>query len=211
MAATPLALLSDRQQADVLAALAAIETADTPVPAIGFRALIDPALRATVQDCLNRAGRTLIDAGDGYLSGYDDRIGARLAADGLGVLSRQDAAVLTLVLLHSVAIPRARGDLGSKDWRDGQPVTKEQLAKSRLPKKVINASVQRLRDAGILRYAGRRWLAPGPQFDRLTPAASDAIWEGLILAAAPHGMEAETIRRRRERRAHDLGITGVTA
>src|SRR3954454_18749806 len=90
------------RQADVLAALAAIETADVPVNPAGFRALADPTLRATLSRCLNEQGRILLKVGDRWLSGYDDDVAARLVIEGIGVLTPDDRAVLALVLLHTV-------------------------------------------------------------------------------------------------------------
>jgi hypothetical protein len=193
----PLAALSPTRQADVLAALAAVETADEPVAATGFRALLDPGLRATLARCLAETGRVLLPVGGGYLSGYDDTIAARLAADGLGVLGAEDRAVLTLVLLRCVAIPRARGRIDGTSWTDAEPTTKAELAKSKLPRTTIDAAVRRLRDAGLLAYGAKRMILPGPQFARLTPRTSAALWENLILVAAPHGVMADVIRRRR--------------
>lgn len=193
----PLAELSPARQADVLAAMAAVETADAPVPATAFRALQEPSLTATLRRCLAEAGRVLLPVGGGYLSGYDDRIGARLAAEGLGVLPRDDRAVLTLMLLHCVAIPRAKGRLSSTSWTEAEPTTKDTLARSQVSRAAIDGAVRRLRDAGLLRYGQRKTILPGPQFARLTPAVSDALWENLILVTQPHGVMADIIRRRR--------------
>lgn len=185
------------RQVDVLTALAAVETADQPVVPDGFRGLLDPALRATLERCLAEQGRVLLRIGDGYLSGYDDKIGDRLAAEGIGVLRPDDRAVLTLVLLHSVAVPRAAGRVAGQSWTDGEPTTKQQLVKSKVPENKVRAAVQRLRDAGILRYGARRSILPGPQLARLTPRASATLWENLILLAQPHGVMGDVIRRRR--------------
>lgn len=193
----PLADLTPARQADVLSALAAVETADQPVRPATFRALLDPSLRAALQRCLAEQGRVLLQVGQGYLSGYDDTVGARLANDGDGVLRPDDRAVLALVLLHSVAIPRAAGRIRGTDWTDAEPVTRQQLLRSQMPDTKVRASVQRLRDAGILRYGALRSILPGPQFHRLTPAASAALWENLILLAQPHGVMSDVIRRRR--------------
>lgn len=211
MIGLPLAELPPARQADVLTALAAVETADRAVAPTGFRALLDPALRATLERCLAEQGRVLLRVEEGFLSGYDDRIGARLAVEGVGVLRPDDRAVLTLVLLHGVAIPRALGRLRSPAWSNAEPVTKVQLNRSQVPDSRISASVQRLRDAGILRYGAKHRILPGPQFARLTPAVSAALWENLILLAQPHGVMAEVIRRRRAIRLHHLQTTAVAA
>src|SRR4051812_47964767 len=88
--------LSAALRADALAAFAAVETAETPVPASASPALRAPALRHAVERMLAASGRTLVELDGGWLSGYDDRIADRLVADGLGALPPQDRAVLAL-------------------------------------------------------------------------------------------------------------------
>lgn len=194
------AALSDlppARQADVLAALAAVETAERPVQAAGFRGLLDPSLRATLERCLAEQGRVLLKVGEGFTSGYDDLVARRLASEGIGVLPPDDRAVLALVLLHCVAIPRAAGRLRSSSWLDAEPTTKQQLVMSKLPENKVRAAVQRLRNAGILRYGARRSILPGPQLARMTSQSSADLWENLILLAQPHGVMGDAIRRRR--------------
>jgi hypothetical protein len=199
--ATLLRDLPAARQADVLAALAAVETADTPVPRTAFQALADGALRATLEDLLAQAGRVLLEVGGGFLSGYDDRVAERLVEEGVGVLPPDDRAVLTLVVLHTVAIPRARGTIpADADWSVAEPVERTRLRDSRLPERAIDGALRRLRDAGILRPGQRPPIAPGPQFRRLTPAASASLFEELILLCEPDGALAEAIRRRRAAR-----------
>src|SRR5690242_10338349 len=106
-----LEMLAPARRADVLAAVCALEYASAPIPLTSFRALAEPALREVVERLLAAAGRVLLTVGTGYLSGYDDRIADRLAEEGTGVLRLEDRAVLTLVLLFSVAIPRAEGQI----------------------------------------------------------------------------------------------------
>jgi hypothetical protein len=192
-----LADLAPSRQADVLAALAAVETADAPVMESHFRGLLDPALRLVVAGCLAEAGRVLLKVGGGWLSGYDDQVRERFATEGLGVLPEDDRAVLTLVLIHCVAIPRAKGHLSGDSWLDAEPMPRAELSKSQIPENRIRASLQRLRDAGILGYGERRSIRPGPQFLRLTPAVSEALWQNLILLAQPDGVLADVIRRHR--------------
>ncbi len=192
--------LPDARQAEVLAALAAVETADEPLAPGDFRALLDPSLTAVLRRCLAEGGRVLLRIDGGWLSGYDDTVAARLADDGAGVLRADDRAVLALVLLHTVAIPRARGKAGTS-WSDAEPTSKDELAKSKIPRKTIDASVGRLRDAGVLAYGARHRIVPGPQFGRLTEKASASLWEELVLVAQPHGVMAQVIRRRRATRA----------
>jgi len=50
------------------------------------------------------------------VSGYDDEVADTLAGLDVGVLSPTDRTVLALVLLRTVAIPRARGELSGNAW-----------------------------------------------------------------------------------------------
>jgi hypothetical protein len=195
---TPLEVLAPARRADVLAAVCALEYASAPVPLASFRALAEPVLREAVGEVLAAAGRVLLTVGAGFLSGYDDRIADRLAAEGTGVLRPDDRAVLTLVLLFSVAIPRAEGRISPEgSWTQAQPVPRARLEKdTRIHKSVIDLALTRLQDAGIVRYTNDG-LVPGPQFDRLTPAMSARLFEELVLLAEPEGALAESIRRRR--------------
>ncbi|MGK2954881.1 MAG: hypothetical protein ACSLFI_04325, partial [Solirubrobacterales bacterium] len=110
---------------------------------------------------------------DRWLSGYDDSIADQLAREGSGVLAPVDAAVLTLVLLHAVAIPAARGHSDTSDWSSDElsaPDVGDLTANRdrRLNERAVRASLRRLRDAGVLRAGLRSKLLPGPQFRRLT-------------------------------------------
>jgi hypothetical protein len=199
--ATPLHDLPAARQADVLAALAAVETADAPVPSTAFQTLADGALRAALEDLLTQAGRVLLEIGGGFLSGYDDCIAERLAEEGVGVLPPDDRAVLALVVLHTIAILRARGTIPpGADWSVAEPVERSRLRDSRLAERTIDGALRRLRDAGILRPGQRPPIAPGPQFARLTPTASGSLFEELILLCEPDGALAEAISRRRAAR-----------
>ena len=194
---TGLDALPQQRQADVLAALCALETDSRPLRATSHRALAEPALREVVKEMLATAGRVLVETGAGYTSGYDDSIADRLAEEGIGVLPPDDRAVLTLVLLFSVAIPRAEGKLAPEaPWSLGHPVPRERLYGTKVPKGVVRAALQRLQDAGITRNIGDS-VRLGPQFDRITPAMSTRIFEELLLLADPQGPLADAIRRRR--------------
>jgi hypothetical protein len=192
-----LTALPPGRRADVLSAVCALETATGPLPATAYRALAEADLREVVTGLLAAAGRILIPVGTRYTSGYDDQISDRLAAEGVGVLHPSDRAVLTLVLLFSVAIPRAEGKVAPEaSWTGGRPVSRERLRSTKVPNPVIKAAIQRLLDAGIIREVGPG-LMPGPQFDRLTPAMSATLFEELVLLAEPEGILADAIRRRR--------------
>src|ERR1700683_2609896 len=133
-------MLPPTRRADVLAAVCALECAGGPVPLTAFRALAEPTLREIVQEVLAAAGRVLVQAGTGFVSGYDDRIAERLAEEGTGILRRDDRAVLALVLLFSVAIPRAEGKIPPEaSWTHARPVPRERLADTRLYATAIKA------------------------------------------------------------------------
>ena len=117
--------------------------------------------------------------------------------DGTGVLRTEDRAVLTLVRLLSVAVPRAEGKIpADAPWTAGWPVARDRLRDdSRVKKGTVDNALRRLQDADIVRFR-KDGFVPGPQFDRLTPAATAAIFEELILLAEPEGALADSIRRR---------------
>lgn len=185
----------------VSAALTAVETSDEPVDAERYQALYDPALKSVVSEELDRIGRVLLEVDGGYTSGYADDVTDELAEHGIGQLCEQDRAVLTLVLLHSIAIPRARGKTDGDAWSDAIEFDADKLSAEwsnpHLTAKAINESLRRLRDAGILKRGHRATPIPGPQFLRLTPARNNRLWENLVLLAAPDSMLADVIRRRR--------------
>ncbi|MGH2712555.1 MAG: hypothetical protein ACRDM7_01470 [Thermoleophilaceae bacterium] len=199
-----LAALGELDRTEVLAAVAAVDVAEKPVVAEHFRALRDPALRRAVNEALASEGRELIEHELGWLSAYRDDIADRLQEEGLGVLGRTDRAVLTLVLLHSVAIPRARGRLDSDDWMQAIPTTMDELKKSQsLTARDIQVSVRRLRTLGVLHHGNRGAIAPGPQFLRLTKQRTGRLAEELVLLCRPTGMLAQVIRRRRDAATHE--------
>lgn len=191
--------LSRRDRDDVVVALTALEMAEQPVPATTLRALLDPALRNEVQWGLAASGRTLLQVRPNeWLSGYDDAVADRLVEDGVGVLDPADRAVLALVLLRTVAIPRSLGRITGSDWTQALPTTIDELSKNRhLTKTQITRSIRRLRTLGILRPGLRAEIRPGAQFLRFTAARNARIWEGLLLVCKPEGLTADIIRRRR--------------
>ncbi|MFB6931295.1 hypothetical protein [Streptomyces chartreusis] len=170
-----------------------------PVRPAHYRALAETPLRVVVEQVLAASGRTLLSVGGGYLSGYTDEIRQRLAHEGIGVLPRDDRAVLTLILLFSVAIPRANGTtMPDQLWTQGTPVPRDQLKGCQLSDVVLTSALQRLTDADLVRRT-RTGYALGNQFLRLTPAASAELFEQLILLADPDSPLAESIHRRRAR------------
>lgn len=216
-----LAELSERHRDEVLAAFAAVEHSATPVPEAQLLALRDATLRRELQRLLHRVGRTLIMVGAAWTSGYRDDIAAQLTAAGWNALAVIDRAVLVLVLIHSVAIPRSQGILSGDSWTSAQPTPVEELFRYAQPQRGdVRLALQRLRAAGLVQLAPARGRGaggtaggtvggtvggtasgtaylPGPQLHRLTPLARQALQQELILAAAPTSPLAAAIRARR--------------
>jgi hypothetical protein len=177
--------LDDRSRGEIMAAVAAVELAEAPVPQKAYLALSDGALRGMVGEVLAAGGRRLTERGDcAWLSAYDDEVADEL---------------LALVLLHTVAIPRASGEIDSPDWTVAKPVSRRALHLSRgLHNKTIDESLRRLQARGILRRGHRADIVPGPQFLRLSETRSRQLWEDLVLLCKPAGAQAAQIRRRRQ-------------
>jgi hypothetical protein len=148
---------------------------------------------------LHERGRCLLAREEGtWTSGYDDEVADELVDAGIGGLEAVDRAVLALVLLHSVAIPRSQGRITDPDWTVAEGVDRATLHQSRaLPNGEIDRSLRRLQARGILRRGHRAEIRPGPQFLRLSEARSKALWEDLVLLCKPDGAQASQIRRRR--------------
>lgn len=200
-----LAELSERQREDVLAGYAALEHSAEPVHEALLPALRDATLRRSLTELLHGLGRTLIKlSGNHWTSGYRDDIQAELTRDGWHPLERVDRAILTLVLVHSVAIPRSEGglriDQDADTWTSPHPTSPDEIFKhSHLPREEARTALGRLRAAGLVQLDRRRGTGyiPGPQFNRLTPAARRRLQEELILAAGPDTPLAAAIRIRR--------------
>ena len=163
--------------------------------------------RRSLELLLHRVGRTLIPIGGSrWTSGYRDDIVEALSADRWSALPLMDRAVLTLVLIHSVAIPRSRGGLDADTWTSTHPTSADEIFRySRLPREEAHAALGRLRAAGLVQNERRKGggYVPGPQFWRLTPAARRRLQEELILAAGPDSPLAAAIRFRRTHQRGD--------
>lgn len=202
---TSLTTYSPRDQLDILTAARALDEAQQPLPRAMFRALGDATLRAGVRHVLTAEGRVLVETPYGYTSGYDDEVRHALTIDGIGVLTADERVVLTLVLLHCVAIPRADGRIRpeqASDWTYAVPVHPSTLKNSRhMTDRSISTGVQRLREADILAWGAtkelKRVIKPGPQFYRLTVDVIADLYDDLVLLAEPTGLLADAIRRRR--------------
>ncbi|MEU5879276.1 hypothetical protein [Spirillospora sp. NPDC047279] len=198
----------EKRRSELVAAYMAVEHAAEPVAEPRFAALREPALRRTVEGMLGLSGRTLVRAGQKeWISGYRDDVAAALAGDPACVPPVEDRAVLVLVLIHSVAIPRAAGLLADDAWTSTYPTPLEELRRrSQLPIGELESALRRLRTAGLVAQvkAGTDeagGFVPGPQFHRLTDAARRRLQEELILAAGPDSPLAAAIRARRRNRA----------
>ncbi|GAA4955386.1 hypothetical protein HD597_001552 [Nonomuraea thailandensis] len=203
----------ERRRAELVAAFMVVEHAAEPVQEVRFAALRDPALRHTLGEMLARRGRTLIQHRDRWISGYDDGAAAAIGALGVagtpetahGPLGVSERAVLTLVLVHSVAIPRAEGLLPEDSWSSPHPTPVEELRRhTQLPIGELESALRTLRHAGLLGQvkAGEEagGYVPGPQFHRLTAAARRRLQEELILAAGPNTPLATAVLARRSAR-----------
>lgn len=199
--------LSDRERDQVVAAWSAVEYSSEPVPELQLRALGDATLRQRIEALLAKSGRTLVSVGPGlWTSGYRDDIAEQLAEHGWGILPELDRAILTLVLVHSVAIPRTEGKLLPGTWVSTFPTTPTNLRRiSQLAGgRSMTEALARLRGAGLIQMVrgadptteGASYQ-PGPQLHRLTPAASRRLQDQLILAAGPATPLAAAIRARR--------------
>ncbi|MFI7447596.1 hypothetical protein ACIBQX_08885 [Nonomuraea sp. NPDC049714] len=217
-----LSAYDERRRAELVAAFMVVEHTAEPVQEARFAALRDPALRRTLGEMLTRRGRTLIQHRERWISGYDDEAAAAAsgaaptsptgvaassppARPGGPELGESERAVLTLVLVHSVAIPRAEGLLPEDSWLSPHPTPADELRRhTQLPIGELEAALRVLRHAGLLTQvkAGEEagGYVPGPQFHRLTPAARRRLQEELILAAGPDTPLAAAVRARRSAR-----------
>ncbi|MFC5819794.1 helix-turn-helix domain-containing protein [Nonomuraea harbinensis] len=193
----------ERRRAELVSAFMVVEHAAEPVQEARFAALRDPALRRTLAEMLARRGRTLVQQRERWISGYaDDLVRDEPPGGGPGESER---AVLTLVLVHSVAIPRAEGLLPEDSWLSPHPAPVDELRRhTQLPIGELESALRALRHAGLVTQvkAGEEagGYVPGPQFHRLTPEARRRLQEELILAAGPDTPLAVAVRARRAAR-----------
>jgi hypothetical protein len=183
----------------VRAAVTALENAQGPVARSDLSMLADPAIRHATENALAGCGRTLILTPEGsWTTGYPDHIAKTLAREQAGSLGKEQRAVLALVLLRAVAIPRAQGRLDGAWTSSSHPVTLDELAANRqLSRTKISDALQGLRSAGYIASTPSGGYILGPAMARLSPAGVEALWEDLIVLARPNGYMAERIRARR--------------
>ncbi|WP_405933743.1 hypothetical protein [Streptomyces sp. NBC_00827] len=184
----------------VRSAVATLETARKPLPRASLPVLADPAMRSLAERFLLPCGRHLLQTPDGnWITGSTDPVADALVEEEGGTLTDVERAVLALVLLHTVAIPRAQGRHRHSRWT-GEPhtVTLTTLASNRkISKAAMSAALRRLRAAGMVAESTTGRYVPGPALDRLTEHRSGMLWEDLILVGRPDGHLAAAVRRRR--------------
>jgi biotin operon repressor len=183
----------------VRAAVTALENAQGPVARSDLSMLADPAIRHATENALAGCGRALILTPQGsWTTGYPDHIARTLAREQAGTLGREQRAVLALVLLRAVAIPRAQGRLDGAWTSSSHPVTLDELAANRqVSRTKISDGLQGLRAAGYIASTSSGGYILGPAMARLSPEGVEALWEDLIVLARPNGYMAERIRARR--------------
>jgi hypothetical protein len=179
--------------------ICALEHAEGPVRRADLPMLADPAIRAAVETTLARCGRTLLSVGShSWITGYPTAVASVLARNQFGTLTATERAVLALVLLHTVAIPRARGIHLDDTWTSTQPVQIDALIANRSVKRTAtNAALRGLRRAGFLSTAKPGGYLPGPALLRLTPTQRNLLWEDLIVLGRPNSYMARRIREQR--------------
>jgi hypothetical protein len=184
----------------VRSVVATLETARRPVPRGELPMLADPAMRAAVEQALLPCGRQLLQTAEGnWVTGFCDPLADALVAEEVGTLAAVDRAVLALVLLHTVAIPRARGRHRHSRWTgEAHTVTLAELVSNRrISKAAMRTALRRLRAAGMVAETTTGRYLPGPALERMSEARSNLLWEDLILVGRPGGQLAAAIRRRR--------------
>ncbi len=186
--------ITSTDETAVREAIGALEIADGLVPSGVFPALEDPALRKTGRHTPRGVRSNADQCRRRVDERYRDDVADALVELDIGVLAPEDRAVLVLILLRTVAIPRARGSRIGETWgtTDGAKGTSvDELALNRtISKTQIKESVRNLSTHGLVdRHRGL--LFPGPALLRLTPARSTRLWEK---PAAP-GRTGQSLRR----------------
>lgn len=197
----------EKRRAELVAAYMAVEHAAEPVSELRFAALREPSLRRALEEMLGLSGRTLVRTGTTWISAYRDDVTEKLAAEPGNLPPEEDRAVLALVLIHSVAIPRAAGLLTDDTWLSPHPAPADELRRrSQLTIGELEGALRRLRAAGLVSHVrsgaeDAGGFVPGPQFHRLTEGARRRLQEELILAAGPDSPLAAAVRARRRDRS----------
>lgn len=192
--------LATSDTAAVSSIVAALEIAETPVAQSDLSQLGEPATRTAVAEALEACGRALVAVPDkGWTTGYSEDVSRVLARTGCGTLGTVERAVLALVLLRTVAIPRARGLHQGDSWTVSQTsTTLDELAKTRgLSRVAIVDALRELRRIGYVSAKPSGGYVPGPAFTRLNQRHRAMLWEDLIILARPNGYMAERIRAQR--------------
>jgi biotin operon repressor len=196
----PLPRAQSADETTVRAILTALEFAQMPIAHSDIPALSDPAIRRSIETILEKWGRALVSTPNGaWTTGYLDPIVEKLRSERVGLLTPSQRAVLALILLRTVAIPRAQGRHHHDGWFSvDKPVSLDALAANRhLSRTTISEAIRGLREAGYVTRASAGGYFPGPALARLSPLAQARLWEDLIVLGRPDGYLAEQIRSRR--------------
>ena len=172
----------------------AVARADLP-------ALLDPAVRRATDQVLAAFGRILITTPEGnWTSGYAEVIADSLVEARIGILEKIERGVLALVLLRTVAIPRAHGRHRHDHWAvTTRPTTLDELSANRLLTRAqIREGIRGLRAAGYVAETKPGHYVPGPALQRISATRAASLWEDLVLLGRPDGHMAAKILARRE-------------
>lgn len=178
----------------------ALEISEGPIRPADLPMLADPAVRSAVDTILARCGRTLLSLGaQGWITGYPDGVATVLAREKFGTLGSTERAVLALILLHTVAIPRAKGAHLDDSWGSKHPVQMDTLlANRKIKRTAATAALRGLRRAGFVIGAQGGGYLPGSAMLRLTSTQRNLLWEDMILLGRPNGYMAQRIREQRQ-------------
>lgn len=153
-------------------------------------------MRREMNRRLGQAGRQLItvtkpasgsaEPTSTYITGWDDDTAGELLSRGHQALSAVDLAVLALVLLHSVVIPQAAGDLPPHGFSTGVSVDAATLRHRGsdgrgVSADDIDAALSRLRARTLITSDNR----PGSAFVRLSERQQARLWRNLLTFARP--------------------------
>ncbi|GIH24612.1 hypothetical protein Aph01nite_29220 [Acrocarpospora phusangensis] len=183
----------------------ALDMADGSVDRDDLPMLADPTIQSTVESTLAQSGRSLISlSAREWITGYPDPIAEALVCEGTGTLHPTQRAVLALVLIHTVAIPRSKNPRLDDRWTSKNGVQLDKIIANRaINRTAATNALRALRRAGFIASAQSGGYVPGPALSRLTAKQRNMLWEDMIVLGRPHGNMAQRIRDARN------DVTGV--